>query len=150
MASYLTDAEKTALEGYMTNLHDTFKRELVIYKDGEEVVITTDPNYNFVYAGGGSSSISYTPVSQTFSGRILYGKPDSSTFSSPEIDAQLRLEMLNSTVRLKVDRECKDFLAEAKRVEFDGNRFKIVGDIRPHGLFTPNFYTFYLIPIDEQ
>lgn len=152
MASLLSDAEKAALESVMSDLHDTFKRALVIFKDGEQTVISTDPNYNFAYGfnNGISTNVEFTPIQQTFSGRVLYGKPDATMLSNPSIDAQLRLEMMNSTVRIKLDQDGRDFLVDAKRVEFDGNRFKVLGDPRPHGLFAPQFYTFFLVPIDEQ
>ena len=41
-----------------------------------------------------------------------------------------------------------DYLKGTKRAEFDGRVFTMTSDERAHGLFTPQYYTFYLKPVD--
>ena len=40
-----------------------------------------------------------------------------------------------------------DTLNEAKRIEFDSQKFAINSDLRAHGVFGAQFYTVYLKPV---
>ena len=75
MASLLTAAEKTTCNDAMDDLHDTFARNVTVYKDSVITVSTPSQSYNTIYGNAGSTTpITYTPQSSTVSARILYGK----------------------------------------------------------------------------
>ena len=75
MASLLTDAEKTTCNNAMDDLHDTFARDVYVYKAAVITVSTPSQSYNTIYGNAGSTTpITYTPQSSTVSARILYGK----------------------------------------------------------------------------
>jgi hypothetical protein len=151
MSSFLTTQEKSAINAVFDNLHDTFARTITVYKNAQDVtVISSDYNHYYKRNSDGDPPNTTTTVSSEFSARILYGKPDSSFLADSQIDSQLRLEILSSTVRLKVNQEARDYLVEAKRVEFDNNIFKINADPRPIGMFTPEYYTFFLTPTEKD
>jgi hypothetical protein len=151
MANLISDAERDYLESLMDDVHDTFKREIVIFKDAKRVVISTDVNYNFLYnnvSGNFNQTIKQTPQKQTFYARILYGKKQVEQEIDGSVDSQTNLSLPVGHVRIKLNQDGYDYIKEAKRVEFDGKIFKIDTADRPHGLFRPRYYTFYLKPTE--
>lgn len=151
MGSLINDGDKSALQAAFNDIHDTFAREIKFIKDAQKVILSTDPNYNYLYNNvrGQVSSVKYDIIEKTFKARILYiGKQNEDLFDG-EAGAQIKVDNHVGEVRIKVDAEGYSYLKETKRCEFDGRKFSVVSDEMPHGLFTPQFYTFYLKPIDE-
>ena len=73
MPSYISDSVKKIFAEQFANLHDTFARDIVVYKEAKKVIINTDPNYNYIYNNtGGATSIQNVPQKFIFKARILY------------------------------------------------------------------------------
>jgi len=105
MANLISDAERDYLESLMDDVHDTFKREIVIFKDAKRVVISTDVNYNFLYnnvSGNFNQTIKQTPQKQTFYARILYGKKQVEQEIDGSVDSQTNLSLPVGHVRIKL------------------------------------------------
>jgi len=150
MGSLISDSDKERFQSVFNDLHDTFARDIKFIKDAKRVVLSTDPNYNYLYNNtkGQVTSISYKVTEATFKARILYmGRQNEDIFDG-EADAQIKVDRHIGEVRIKVDAEGYSYLKDTKRCELDGRKFSIVSDEMPHGLFTPHFYTFYLKAID--
>ena len=159
MASLLTSAEKNTCNSAMNDLHDTFARNVTVYKDA---VVTTSTyakdinpsqSYNTIYGNAGSpygltsesTPITYTPQSSTVAARILYGKDYSTDyFANSQSNSQLKVLLPEGQVRMIVKKSDYDTLSEAKRIEFDSQKFAINSDLRAHGVFGAQFYTVYL------
>jgi len=151
MASLLTTAQKAALQSAFDDIHDTFARDIYIFKEAQNISISTNPNYNPIYDKNSSLSQTFTKQvqKQSFSARIMYNTDRAEPYlSAPDIDSQLKLRVPDGTVRIKLDKDGYDYIKEAKRIEFDGRRFTIESDVRPHGLFEPTYYTFFLLPTE--
>lgn len=148
MASLLSDAEKTQIKSDFSAIHDTFARDIVCSKDSEQVVISTDPNFNPLYGTAGqTTSIVNTPVYQTFKARIFYRddfKKD--YFSERELPMQLKVKEVLGSVRLKVDATAYAFLKDCKRFDVDGVRYVLNSELRPHGILDVQYYSIYLKP----
>ena len=150
MASLLTAADKTTLNEAMDALHDTFARDVQIIKEAVKTVSTSNAQFNSVYGtAGASTNITYTPQSGTYQARIQYLRQEEDYFSDSQLDSQIKVKMPAGSVRMKVSGDAHSYLKDAKRVQFDGRRFTIFSDYRPHGLFDARYYTYYLKPIDE-
>jgi len=152
MANLLTHAQKAALQSAFNDIHDTFARDIFIYKEAQVTILSTNPNYNPIYQQNSNQSqtVSRKVIKSSFKARITYDTDRSqSVLTSPEIDSQLKLKMPDGYVRIKVANDGYEYLKDAKRVEFDGRKFTIESDVRPHGLFEPTFYTFFLLPTEE-
>ena len=148
--SLIDDANKEDMESVMRSIHNTFARDIKFIKDAKRVILSTDPNYNYLYRSvrGSVSTIKREITEKIFKARVLYvGRQEEGLFDS-EANAQIKVEKNVGEVRLKVDAVGHAYLKETKRVELDGRLFTISSDERPHGLFTPQFYTFYLKPIN--
>ena len=152
MASLLTAAQKAALQGAFNDLHDTFAREIYVYKEAKSISIATNPSYNAIYHQNAAQSKIETKQVQSgsFMARITYDTDRAEqNISSPEIDSQLKIKIPDGTVRIKLDKTGYQYIKKAKRVDFDGRRFSITSDVRPNGLFEPNYYTFFLTPTEN-
>jgi hypothetical protein len=146
MASLLTNAEKTTCNNAMNDLHDTFARDVSVYKDAVITVSTPSQSYNTIYGNAGATTpISYTPQSSTVSARILYGRDYTSDFfASSQSDSQLKIFLPEGQVRMIFKAADYSTVSQAKRIEFDSQKFAINSDFRAHGVFGVKFYTIFL------
>ena len=146
MGSLLTTAEKTTCNDAMDDLHDTFARNVTVYKDAVITVSTPNQSYNTIYGNAGATTpITYTPQSSTVSARILYGKnyPED-YFADSQSNSQLKIFLPEGKVRMILKAADYSTVSQAKRIEFDSQRFAIDSDFRAHGVFGAQFYTIYL------
>ena len=151
MGSLINDSEKGRFQSVFQDIHDTFARDIKFIQDAKRVILSTDPNYNYLYNNvrGNVASVKYKIVEKTFKARILYiGRQNEDIFDG-EAGAQIKVDKHVGEVRIKVDSEGYSYLKGTKRCEFDGRKFSVISDEMPHGLFTPHFYTFYLKAVDE-
>jgi hypothetical protein len=152
MGNLISDSDKQALQNAFNDVHDTFARPIYYFKEAKTVVLSTNPSYNPIYQQNSfqKSTVKKVTQSGSFSARIKYDTDKSEgTVSSHEIDSQLKLRVPDGYVRIKVDEDGYNYLKTTKRLDFDGRRFSVESDVRPHGLFKPSFYTFFLLPIDK-
>lgn len=153
MAGFLSENQKNNIKSIIDQIHDTFAREITVFKIGQRTAIASSPTYNALYRQQSSNS-STTEVSQTFSARIKYVEmneellQDSSSNSSYSA-GQDKIILPAGTVKIKVNLEGYEYVREAKRIELDGRRFSIKSDGKPLGMFGPQYYEFILIPMDE-
>lgn len=138
MASLLSDSEKIEYAGVFGDVHDTFARDVVVWKTPKKVVVSTDNNYNFLYNEQKSLGVTYIPVSGTFKARVQWGDP-AKLIANPEIKEEIK----GNVCRLKVKQDFVNFLDGAAQVEIDGRKVEQVGSSKPHGLFNIDFYTLF-------
>lgn len=147
--SYLSDAQKTVLNDEFNNLHATFARPITIWKTAEQVIISTSADTNYMFAGApGNSETLIIQQSGVFQARILYGKKQTmDMFNSTQwrnSADQNNLWMQEGEARIRLDPTGATFLVGSKNVTMDGTIFEIVTSKRPHGLFNPNFFDFFI------
>ena len=80
--------------------------------------------------------------------RVLYMDKQKEVMFDSEVDSQIKVQHDIGEVRIKLDAEGYSYFKDAKRVEIDGKLFFNITEVRPHGLFKPKFYTYYLRPTD--
>lgn len=146
--SLVTTEEKAALEAIIDDIHETFAREITVYKEASRVVIITDPSYNPLYqTAGQTTSIVNTPIYKTFKARIKYEDDIGKKYwSEAGLASQIKLEAIVGTVRLKISAEDYAYIQDARRFDVDGKRYVLNSTFRPHGLFGNKYYTLYLKP----
>jgi hypothetical protein len=151
MTNYLSTAARAQISGVFDNVHETFQRTITAYQDAESNIIVMSPSYNSLYGTGGSSpsTVTKTVVSREISARIRYISGDED-FLFGASNAQVKVTIPRGSIRIKVATIDKDFIKEAKRIEFDGIRYNIVSDSVGIGPFAPNYFSFFLTPIDED
>ena len=152
MASFISDFAKQAFAKQFEHLHDTFARDIVVYKEAKKVIINTDPNYNYIYNNtGGAASVQNVPQKFVFKARILYDdNRDTEYFGEFGTSTKVKRVDSNSRVRIKLKKEDYMQIKDLKRIEFDERMFMVDSDPRAHGLFDVNFYTLYLKPVEAK
>jgi hypothetical protein len=150
MAGFLSENQKTNIKSIIDQIHDTFAREITVFKIGQRTVISSSANYNALYRQQ-SANTETTEVSQTFQARIKYVEMSETLLQESQSNSsgQDKIILPAGTVKIKVNLEGYEYVREAKRVELDGRRFSIKSDGKPLGMFGPQYYEFILIPMDE-
>ncbi len=153
MSSYISQADKTALSQVFYNIHDTFARPIAMYKNAQQVVISTNPDNNAFFPGAPfNDTIQNVVQSGVFQARIKYMTREDLQFfetsAAGKGSDQNTLKIEAGMVRIKLDPTGSAYLADATRVRFDNDNFEIVTSKRPHGLFTPQFDTYFLKKIN--
>lgn len=150
MASLFSDDEKAFFESLIDDVHDTFKREIYVYSEGTNLVMSLDPNYNGFYQRN-VPNVQVTPIRTTIQARIKYAAEQPVDGINQEtIDFQTKVFLPAGSVRLKVDASGYEVMKDARRIEFDGRTFIPESTNRPHGLFAPKYYTFILKPLENE
>jgi hypothetical protein len=152
MPSLINQTMQQVVNKAFSNLHDTFARQITVYKNAKRVAIASSPQFNSIYGSSGATkNFEYETVSQTFQARIYYLKMEEEYFTnkSQESSSQAKIIMPYGSVKIVVDPEGYAFVKEARKVEFDGITFSIKSDGMPIGLFDNQYYEFFLTPIDE-
>jgi hypothetical protein len=149
--SYISDALKTQLQGTIDNLHETFARTITVYEEGEKILIAASSTYNGVYGktNTGNTSVSKTVVSHSIKARIKYINAKDESLSDGSINSQLDIDLINGSVRITVDTSGFEILKEAKRCEFEGRKYEISSKGTATGMLGPQYYHFFLKPLDE-
>ena len=153
MSSLIPDSEKTLLQNAFDSVHSTFARPVYYFKEAKTVVLQTNPSFNSIYGQQNNAvnkTIKKVVQSGVFNARITYDTNKTNSYiNDPEIDSQLKLRLPDGYVRIKVDSSGYKTIKETKRVIFDDRTFSIESDVRPHGLFKPSYYTFFLLPTEK-
>jgi hypothetical protein len=154
MSEFLSPSERDSIAANLMDLHDTFGREIIVYKEAKKVIISTDPGYNYLYSNTGkpNSNIENIPVRKVFKARIRYDTDRSlEYFGETDTPVKVNRPDPNSMVRIKLKLEDYEYIKDAKRIEFDGRMFHVESDARPHGLFDKiQFITLFLRPIETN
>ena len=143
--SLLTTDQKNSLNNVFNDIHQTFGRPITIYQSATETVLVTNPDNNFLYQQAPMNSLTSTVIqSGVYLARVLYGKREELVPFAGGGLSQNQIRLSEGEVRIKLDPTGASYLAGAERVQFDGTTFMVNTDPRPHGLFDPNFKTYYL------
>lgn len=151
MPSVISSGVKNLYEGYFqTIIHDTYARPISIYRQSENIIISTSVSNNSLFTSAPfNDTVQTVAVSGIFNARVLYNKQEALGMFEPFGIRKLGGDQVNiqkeeGMVRIKLDPTGASYLFDAKRVTFDGEVFTIRATKRPHGLFTPHFYDFWL------
>lgn len=148
MASLLSVAKQQVINSVFVNLHDTFSRDIIVYKNAQKTITSQNAQFNSIYGNAGkSTSIINQEISQTFQARIYYLDLKEEILSDSKSPAS-KVILSNGSVKIVVDEVARDFIKEARRVEFDNKIFAINSEASPICLFDNLYYEFYLNPID--
>ena len=149
--SLISDSQKNTIKAIIDDIHETFARNITVYEEGEKVLIAASSQFNGIYGktSSGSKSVQKTVVSHTIKARIKYINAREQNLSGGEIESQLGIELVDGSVRIAVDADGFEILKEAKRCEFEGRKYTIDSKGNPTGIFGPQYYHFYLSPIEE-
>ena len=117
MAEFLSSSQRASIVANLLDLHDTFGREIIVYKEAQKVIIATNPNYNYLYNTGGATneSVENIPVRKVFKARIRYDT-DRSLEHFGEVNSQIKVDRTDasSLVRIKLKSKTMTILKRQK------------------------------------
>jgi hypothetical protein len=150
MPSLVSESEDNTFRSAMTDLHDTFAKDIVIYSTRSRVVISTNPNHNFLYNTGPNQSQTVDEVVKTTGKARIHYKRELKLVDLKGItnQDQINTSQKEWDVKLIVTEDLKTLIEKCERVEFNGEIFKVHTDGRPHGVVSYQFYNFYLKALD--
>ena len=142
MASLLTSAQKTIFKKGLNDLFDTFKQDIVVYKEAQiELVDVNQPRMYGYNERSDIDNINYIPVTGVFPALVTYTKKQS----------QQRLEESDNIIdkgeaEMKVKSEANDFIQNGKTLyaSFDGLMYKFISSQAPRPYISSEFFTYYL------
>lgn len=155
MPSLISQSLQDLVNAKFVDLHDTFKKQITVYKNAKRIAIASSPQFNSIYGTSGPTNTFTTEeVSQTFDARIYYLTMNEAFLSvgqsqSEATQSQAKIVVPNGSIKIVVDPAAYEYIKEARKVEFDGRRFSIKSDGIPIGLFENQYYEFFLTPDTE-
>jgi hypothetical protein len=139
--NYFNPQQKIAYSKAFYDIHDTFSRDIVVFKHPNATLISSEPTFNFLYSQQTDDSVMYTPVSGIFPARIKW------EHAYKINDARdIRPTIFGNYCRLKVKADALAFISGSRgqRIEVDGRTVNWIGSSEVHGLFNRDFYHIYL------
>ena len=141
MPSLIPASEATVFKTALADHFDTFKATITVNKEpAKTVTLTADQN---IYAGYGApkTQVTYTPVNQVFSAIVNYKE------NQPlEYQDELKVMIEKGDVRIKVEKDCKDYIDKGKTesVEINGSLFNVVSSDGSRFFIGQTYYVYYL------
>lgn len=144
--------QRALLENAVDSTFQTLKRAFVVYVQAQVATISTNATYSqFGPHDQNQFNPAVNPQAQTIYGTIMYGNQQPWQFIEPSNRTnydQNKLKNDFGTIRIKVDVAGYQLMIGCKTVVLDGFNFKLTSSARPHGLFSPQRYTFFLEVVD--
>jgi len=140
----ITPLQKTYYQAAIDDLHDTFARNVVFWKDPDRILVAEEANFNYFYRGDNQPSVqeTVTPVSGVFPVRIRWGNPN--TFDAPAESLPIKAEVDNTLCRLKMKPDAFAFINGYQRIDVDGRACDLQGFSQPHGLIDVQYITVFV------
>ena len=144
MASLLTASEKSDVQSALSDVHDTFARDIYVFVE-EASSIPAEANFNPLYGRTRntseiSSNISLTKY--TYSARVYYENKQKEDIVDGK--GQMNLVASEGKVRIKVKSTAYEKIKICSRIEVDGNLYVVDSDPKIVGPFDTQFYSIYL------
>jgi hypothetical protein len=149
MTSLLSGTQKSSIHAVLDRIHDTFVREITIYKSNEEILIDTGNGTENPFYNVPKSEQDQIETIQT-SARILYETDQKRVGMADGIgnDDGSNLSFPTGRVRLKLSKEAYDLIVKAKKIKIDGVLHELISSPARPGPFTPNYWTVFLKRVD--
>jgi|TARA_R100001082_G_scaffold35783_1_gene18725 hypothetical protein len=144
MASLLTDAEKTAINSALSDVHDTFARNIYVYVE-ETSSVPVELNYNPLYGrrkDAAKISSEQTLTKYTYAARVFYKNEQKEDI----LDGNGQMNLIGSEgeVRIKVKSDAYEKIKICSKIEIDDQLFVVDGDAKVIGPFDAQFYSIFL------
>ena len=141
MASLLSQSQKQKINSVLDNIHDTFKKDIIIYTEIIEENFNGD--FNSLYKKSQNSTTFPSRLeSETVQARVYYLN------EQKELDvsglAEIGLKLSNGVVRLKVTKDVLEKILTAAKVEIDDVLYSLISDQKNIGPFGSNYYMVFL------
>lgn len=143
MASLLNDDQKAVFTTALDTLFDTFKQDIIIYKEAKIQITNINQPRIFGYDDEVDiSNINYIPVTGTFSAMVNFTKRQKLTDLK---EVNTFLEQGEASIKIKSD--TRDFIennGKTINISINDTMFKIVSSESLRRFISPNYFIYYL------
>lgn len=143
MASLLNDDQKAVFTTALDTLFDTFKQDIIIYKEAKIQITNINQPRIFGYDDEVDiSNINYIPVTGTFSAMVNFTKRQKLTDLK---EVNTFLEQGEASIKIKSD--TRDFIennGKTTNISINNTMFKIVSSESLRRFISPNYFIYYL------
>ena len=117
----ISESQKNTIKSIIDDIHQTFARNITVYKEGQTVSIAASAEFNGIYgrSGGGEKTVTKTVSSTTILARIKYIDAKEQGFVDGNVGSQLDFKLMDGEVRITVDNAGFELLKDATRCEFE-------------------------------
>lgn len=143
MASLLSATQKASFEKGMTDLFDTFKQDVVIYKEAKiEVININQPRMYGYNERSDIDNINYIPVTGVFQALVTSSKKQKQERLE---ESENRID--KGEVEMKVKSDANDFIQNNGKtlyVSINDLMYKFATSQSPRPYITSEYFTYYL------
>jgi len=144
MTDLIPSSDKAAFDNVFNDIHDTFARDITIFKKEKQVFVGTNSTYNALYSRMRDQKGSDKVVeSINVKARIAYAGSFESARSNDENEIT-GLDIPQDHVRIKIDETGYNLLRQATDIEIDGELFNITSDASKAGMFSVKYFNLLL------
>ena len=144
MSGLISNSDKDAFDNVFDSIHDTFSREITIFKKEKKVFISTKSAYNALYSRiKDEKGNEKTVESITVKARVAYAGNFEFLRANNENEI-LGLDIPSDHIRIKVGEEGYNLIRQATDVEVDGELFNVNSDASKSGMFKVKYYNLLL------
>jgi hypothetical protein len=150
MSSLVSDAERDSLMEDLNNTFDTFKRDIVVWKEPQQVPVQNSNTSGGVFGFGGSDvsqEFTYVPNSGVFQAVVRYASQKRVGQANVLQDTNVFIPV--GEVKIKVTPECYDFIengGKTDKISFDNRDWTFVGTSQAMPFMGTLYYMYQLKP----
>lgn len=148
MSSLLSDLQKSQISAILDSVPDTFKRAITYFETPTETLIFDSINHNAFFEDANNNAVvQLIHTSGTFQATIAHGKKQE--FSNLKLldkngDTSNNMLLKEGECKISVALADKSVIDRASRLIIDGFTYQKSSDVRPRGIFSINYYDYYL------
>lgn len=149
MAGFISVTEQAGILATFSGSFDTWKRDIVVYKEPLKTLVDPQPQGNNVFGFGEQQQdpvYSYTPRSGVFSAIIRYNDIERNPAKNAPLSPEILARIYWGPVSIKVERNCRDFINDGvtERILVDGNSYLMDSDERLQTYQGSEYYIYSL------
>jgi hypothetical protein len=146
MASLISDSEKASLTGIFNDIFDTFKRDIVVFKEPKKTI--QEINLDGVFGYGEyaqAANYTYTPVTGIYPAVIRYA--NDAEFKEVD-DFTSNIPFGHATIKVKED--AREFIKNDKteKITFDDKTFELASSDKVQRFLDNEYYIFLVRATD--
>ena len=143
MANLLSSAEVVEIREIFNDIHETFSRQLIVYKEPLKSLNSPTSSINFVYGFGdsqGQDKYTYSEVTGVYPCTVRYGPQNLA------LNSELNSYIADGEVVIKVQENCKNFIESGKteKLMLDNRTFILEGEASNTTFLPSGIYLFKL------
>lgn len=144
MSNLIPEDQKKSIDDVFDDIHDTFAREITMFKKEKQVFVATNNTYNALYSRIKNEKGSSKVVEEIkIKARVAYAGNFEFLRQNSENEI-MGIDIPSDHIRIKLNKEGYDILKQATDIEIDGELFNVSSDPAKSGMFSVKYYNILL------